>query len=187
MSWKYHITNVKKKISPFIGIICKLRYYISLPYLKIIYFSFIYSQLQYLTSIWSTAYDNTLNPLKTLQNKVIKFMYNLPYLEPTTNLYRPKQLLDIDRIYKYKICCYIFSVLHKKKHSNINFVVNNTIYEHNTRQLNHLSLLNINSNYGRKSVYFQGIRTYNNLPEVLRNTQNLSIFKKHLKKHLLTI
>ena len=187
MSWKAHITNVKNKISPFVGILCKLRYYVPLKYLRLIYHSFIYSNLQYLASVWSTACDNNLNPLRVLQNKAIKHIYNLPYLEPTNNLYKPKQLMDIDLIYKYKVCCYIFSVTHKQKHSNINLITNNNIYNHNTRQTNHLSLANIKSNYGKKSVYFQGIKVYNNLPEDLKNIQFLSKFKDRLKKHLLNV
>src|SRR3978361_1248381 len=103
LSWKIHIENVKNKILPYIGIISKLKYYISLHYLKIIYFSFIYSNLQYLASVWSMAYDNYLNPIKVLQNKAIKFMDNLPYLEPTINLYKPNKLLNIENVYKYKI------------------------------------------------------------------------------------
>ena len=95
--------------------------------------------------------------------------------------------MDIDRIYKYKICCYIFSVINKKKHSNANFTVNNNIYEHNTGQFNHLSLINIKSNYGKKSVYDQGIKIYNSLPTDLKNIQNLIKFKNKLKKHLLNI
>lgn len=115
LTWNMHITNVKHKISPVVGILCKLKHYVSIKYLKLIYFSFIYSHLQYLTSIWSTACNKELSPLKVLQNKSIKNIYNLPYLEPTINLYKPKQLLDIECIYKFKICCYIFSVINKKK------------------------------------------------------------------------
>ena len=153
--------------------------------MKLIYFSFIYSHLQYLASVWSTACDNRLNPLRVLQNRAIKKIYKLPYLEPTVNLYGPKQLMNINCIYKYKISCYIFSVLNKKKHSNVNFTVNNSIYNHNTRQFNHLSLINIKSNYGRKSVYFQGIKIYNSLPQDLKNTQVLSKFKRKVRKYLL--
>ena len=90
LSWKIHIEYVKNKILPHIGIIFKLKYYISLHNLKIIYFSFIYSNLQYLASVWSMAYDNYLNPIKVLQNKAIKFMYNLPCLLDSSNKYHQR-------------------------------------------------------------------------------------------------
>ena len=129
--------------------------------MKLIYFSFIYSHLQYLGSIWFTACEKNLQPLRVLQNKAIKYIYNLPYLEPTVNLYKPHNLMNIDCIYKYKICCYIYSALNNKKHSNITFRINNTLYNHNTRQVQHIFLVNVTSNYGKKSIHYQGIQIYN--------------------------
>ena len=49
-------------------------------------------------------------------------MYNLPYLEPTINLYKPNKLLNIENIYKYKICCHIFSVVNKKKNIKMSYL-----------------------------------------------------------------
>lgn len=134
----------------------------------------------------ASSLRKNVNPLIVLQNKAIKNIYNLPYLEPTANLYKPKQLLDIDYIYKYKICCYIFAVIHKQKHSNTKFTVNNNIHDHNTRQINQLTLANIKSNSGKKSVYFQGVKIYNSLPVGIKNSGSISKFKCRLKKHLLS-
>ena len=113
-------------------------------------------------------------------------MFGLPYLEPTANLYAPKKLLDITNIYKYKICYYIFSVLHKQKHSNTTFTYNNLVHNHSTRQINNLALIDIKSNLGKKSVHFQGIQVYNNLPQNLKSLSNANKFKKQLKSFLLT-
>ena len=93
--------------------------------------------------------------------------------------------MNIDCIYKYKICCYIYSALNNKKHSNITFRINNTLYNHNTRQVQHIFLVNVTSNYGKKSIHYQGIQIYNSLPLELKNVPNLSAFKNKLKKHLL--
>lgn len=82
LTWKSHKINIKKKIAPFIGLLCKLKYHIPLKYLKLIYFSFIYSHLQYLGSIWFTACEKDLHPLKVLQNKAIKYIH---IIYPTRN------------------------------------------------------------------------------------------------------
>lgn len=184
LTWKIHINKTKEKIIPYVGILSKLRYYLPLKHLKSIYFSFIYSHLEYLASIWTTACNCHINQLRVLQNKAIKFIFRLPYLEPTINLYTPKNLLDITRLYKYKICCYIFSVIHKQKHSNITFTKNNSIHIHNTRQINDFALINVKSNFGKKSVYFRGIQIYNSLPEDLKSVTNIVKFKTKLKMFL---
>ena len=122
-----------------------------------------------------------MNQLKILQNKAIKFILKLPCLEPTINLYTPKKLLDINNIYKYKICCFIFSVLHKQKNSNTKFTYNNLVHNHNTRQIINLALINIKSNFGAKSVHFQGIQVYNNLQQNLKSLSNIKKFKNKKK------
>lgn len=185
LTWKVHISKIKEKILPYIGIISKTRYHLPLKYLKLIYFSFIFSNLQYLASVWTTACNSDINQLRVLQNKAIKLMYKLPYLEPTVNLYAPNNLLNLDNLYKYKICCYIFSVVNRQKHSSLVFINNNNLHVHNTRQTNNLALINIRSNYGKKSVYFQGIKIYNNLPERLKLLRNIVKFKAELKQFLI--
>lgn len=187
LTWKIHINKIKEKIIPYVGILSKVRHYLPLKYLKLIYYSFIYSHLQYLASVWTTACNCHLNQLKTVQNKAIKFIFKLPFLEPTANLYRPKRLLDINNLYKYKICCYIHSVIYKKKHSNITFTRNN-LNTHNTRHNsnNNLFVKSVKSNFARKSVYFQGIKTFDNLPENLKLITNIVKFKLELKCFLLS-
>lgn len=187
LTWEIHINKVKEKILPYVGILSKLRHYLVLRYLKLIYFCFIYSHLQYLTSVWGTACKNHLNKLKVLQNKAIKFIYKLPHLEPTINLYTPKNFLNINNLYRYKICCYIFSVIKKKKHSNITFTNNSTIHRHHTRQTNSLFLINVNSNFGKKSVHFRGIQTFNKLPDSLKLLESMTKFKNELKCFLINI
>lgn len=70
LSWKKHIEHLRKYIAPIIGILYKARNYIRLRHLKNIYFSLIYSKLQYLNPVWGTVSISTLKPLKTLQNKM---------------------------------------------------------------------------------------------------------------------
>lgn len=185
LTWNIHINKIKEKILPYVGILAKIRHYLPLKYLKLVYFSFVYSHLQFLASVWAIASEYHIHQLKVLQNKAIKLMFKLPYLEPTVNLYAPNNLLDINNLYKYKVCCYIFSIIHKQKHSNTKFSYNNTIHNHNTRQINNLSLITVRSNFGKNSVYFNGIQTFNNLPDTIKSTTNFIKFKTHLKKFLL--
>lgn len=93
-------------------------------------------------------------------------------------------MLDIDNLYKYKVCCYIFAILHKQKHSNTTFTENN-LNLHYTRQNNNLYLINVKSNFGKRSVFFKGITTYNSLPEKIKSLTNFFSFRNKLKAFLL--
>lgn len=184
LSWSKHIESIRKKISPVIGVLYRIRHQITLKYLKCIYFSLIYSKLQYLISVWGTARLSIIKPIKILQNKVIKCIYKLEHLEPTRNLYKPRQLLDINTIYKFKVLNFIHSVIYNYKHSNLNFEVNSHKHEHITRQTDMLIPIKIKSDMGKRSILYNGIILYNELPARLKKKLSVEKFKKELKKYL---
>lgn len=185
LSWTNHIDFIRKKIGPLIGIFYKIRNYIPLHFLKNIYYALIYSKLQYLVTIWGSANSSILKPLYILQNKIIKCMHNLPFLEPTKNLYNPLKYLKIENIYKLKICIFIHSVLINKKNSNINLDKRSELHKHYTRQINLLNTVDVKSNFGKKSILYIGILIYNELPIKLKNTNNMKKFKNQTKKYLI--
>lgn len=185
LNWKKHVDYLRNYISPIVGILYKARYYIPLKYLKNIYFSLIYSKLQYLISIWGSANLTTLKPLKKLQNKVIKCIHKLPFLEPTENLYKTKGFLDITNLYKLKTCVLLHFINLKEKHSNITLTQINVLHNHATRQNDNIKTPTIKSNFGKRSILYDGIIIYNNLPRNLKSIKNVLTFKKQIKKYFL--
>lgn len=185
LSWKYHIQNLRTKISPLIGILYKIRHFVPLKYLKNIYFCLIYSKIQYLISIWGSAYRTNLTPLKKLQNKVIKCIHNLPSLEPTINLYQPRGYLDLKNIYKLKISVLIQSINFQIKNSDIKLLKSISIHQHETRQCNDFQIAKIKSNFGKRSILHEGINIYNKLPTFLKNIREIKKFKNKLTKIIL--
>ena len=71
LNWKQHIFNISKKISRSIGIMYKLRYYLKLKMLVNIYYSLVYSHLNYAVQVWGSACKTELNKL-LLQKKAVR-------------------------------------------------------------------------------------------------------------------
>ena len=66
LTWKYHIAFVCSRISRNIGIISKLRYYLSIQQLKQIYYNLIYPYIPYSILAWGSIQDTYKeNPGKT--------------------------------------------------------------------------------------------------------------------------
>ena len=74
LSRKTHINKICKKVSKVCGMIYKLRYYVPLSALKIVYFSLFHSHLQYSLLNWGRASKSILYKLKILQNKILRAM-----------------------------------------------------------------------------------------------------------------
>ena len=60
VSWKYHISYICSQISRNIGIISKLRPYLSIKQLKQIYYNLIYPYIAYAILAWGSTYTSSL-------------------------------------------------------------------------------------------------------------------------------
>ena len=69
LNWNTHITNVAKKIARGIGILVKLRPYLTPQMLKNIYYCLVYSHLSYGINVWGSAAISALEKLVVLQKK----------------------------------------------------------------------------------------------------------------------
>jgi hypothetical protein len=73
ISWKPHISYVARKISKSIGIIYQASFCLSKVSLYKLYYSLVYSYLQYCIIVWGSTYPMNLNRIILLQKR-IRFM-----------------------------------------------------------------------------------------------------------------
>ena len=74
LSFKQHITSITKKISRAIGLLYKLRHYVSKKVLIMMYYSLIYPFLIYALPVYGTANHIHLNSIHLLQKKVVRLV-----------------------------------------------------------------------------------------------------------------
>ena len=70
-------------------------------------------------------------------------------------------------------------------HNYLGFHPRRTLHEHDTRNRQQLMLPLPRSNVLKKSIFFDGIKTFNELPTGIKSCQSVPSFKYALKKHLL--
>ena len=87
LSWRTHKDKICKKVSKVCGMIYKLRYYVRLSTLKIVYFSLFHSHIQYSLINWGRASKSILYKLKILQNKSLKAILFCSKQDRTNLLY----------------------------------------------------------------------------------------------------
>ena len=63
LTWKYHIAFICSRISQNIGIISKLRYYLSIQQLKQIYYNLIYPYISYSILAWASVYKTHIKKI----------------------------------------------------------------------------------------------------------------------------
>ena len=119
LSWKYHISYVCAKLSWNIGIISKLRYYLSVNQLKQIYYNLIYPYISYAIVAWGSTCKTNLQKIQTKQNRVIRLIFfatssgeNTASALPLLNI---MDILTVNNVYRLhtlkftyagtKVCC----------------------------------------------------------------------------------
>ena len=93
VTWKNHIDELCMKLSKTVGVISKLRYYVNIDVLKILYNSLIYPFFTYGVHIWGLTYPAYLNPLTTLQKHLVRIMTFSEPLSHSEPLLRSLNLL----------------------------------------------------------------------------------------------
>ena len=74
LNWKFQILHISKKIKRCVGILSKLRHYVNIATLILLYYSLIYSFLNYCTITWGNTYLITLQLFTLLQKRAVRII-----------------------------------------------------------------------------------------------------------------
>ena len=74
LSWKHQISNLNKKISRSIGIMYKLRPFLTLNVMNNVYCSLVYSHIIYAIEVWGSAFKTELDKILILQKRAMRLM-----------------------------------------------------------------------------------------------------------------
>ena len=102
-----HISKLQSKL------FYRIREYLSRNELKMIYFSLVYSHLQYAIGAWGSATKTSLHRLNTIHNKIIKTISWSSYRCHVTPLYNQLNLLKMEDVHQLEIAYVVHNV-----HSN---------------------------------------------------------------------
>lgn len=187
LTWKSHITKIKKKLSSLLYCVRNLSNCIPPDTRLLIYNALVKPHIEYLIEIWGCAATTNLLPLQRAQNKLIKILFKLDYLTPTKDLYTKTKLLNIHQTYVYNTCLLIRKILNKTIHTQIQFKTSvPSKYIRRCKNTNLLKLSTPRTSYGRRNIKYQGAKLYNDLPENITKTTSIIKFKKLLKEHITT-
>ena len=99
LSWKLHVTELSKNLVRSVGIFFKIRHYVTLKTLKLLYYSLFCSFISYCISFWGLTHSSVLDPLIKLQKKVIRTILFKDQLTHSTPLFSKLQILKLNDIH----------------------------------------------------------------------------------------
>ena len=103
LSWSYHINYVNEQISKNIGMLSRLRHFMSGTVLKLLYNSLILPYLMYCNIVWCSTYPTHLSKLFILQKRSKRINKNSSYNAYANVLFCRLQILNVYNIFKLQL------------------------------------------------------------------------------------
>ena len=189
LDWKIHVDYVAKKVSKMCRIVSKLRHSVDINILKTVYYALGYSYLRYGNIVWGNAAKSVLEPLVTLQNRIIRIMTFAPFgrvdLEP---VYRDLKILGLPEMHFLEKAKF----MHKHRNGKLptifdDYFRNSDLVSHsyNLRRRNpHRQIL---STYAEKMIRHNGLEIWNAIPNDIQSISNIKTFSFRIKRDILLV
>ena len=182
LTWEVHLTNLQFKLNRTIGMLSKIRHYVSLETLKVLYFSIFHSHLIYGCQIWGQVLNTNLS--KT-QNKALRIICFKNRTASSNPLYSDLKILRYHDYVELLNCLFVYDLTKSLLPKAFQVILKYVDHKYSTRSFakKHLQLPLVKSTkYGLKSITYNAINTWNKLQN--KNT-NLEDLKRNELKRLI--
>ena len=187
LSWNVHIDTLTHHISRCSGFFCRLRRYVPRETLCLLYYSLIYSRLQYGILTWGTASKSLMHFLEVRINRIVRILTFSSIYTPINNLYKSINVLKLLDIYNLELGKFMYQLYYDKLPVVFTQCFNKikSIHYHMTRQSTNSAyfLPRVNKSIGHLLLGFRGIKHWNSIECDIRDRHWVS-FKKLYKLSL---
>jgi hypothetical protein len=185
VNWKFHILDLHKKLSAYIGIFVKLRKIFSTQTLLTIYHAFISSRLCYAVEVWGLTYKTKIEKIYLKQKAIIRVMMGVPRFSASAPLFQQLGVKTIYQIVVEKVIILIYKLRNDLLTiPNLNIKPIDSKYDTRSKNAGCLKVPKVISDQGLLSLSFKGPRWWNAMDKSIRTAGTLGKIKTTLKNYL---
>lgn len=178
LRWDVHINYTENKLRRLTYTIRHLKQIFDIKYLKMLYYALVEPHLRYGILGWGGIQNNYLCNINVIQKRILKIILGEINTCPTTYLYKKSQILDIRQLYFIELACMQYT---QKK----NYIQHKYTTRGKSNAL--LDTKKMLKTVGQRSHCFLAPRVFNSLPENIRHSNSLSIFKRLCKTYTINM
>ena len=185
LNWHNHIQYICTKLAKAAGIIYKIRNKAPQNVLMLLYHSLVGTYLRYGIASWGSARTTALLKLKSLQNKVIRYITHSSPNENIAQAYQKLGILKLDEIYFLEVGKFMYKSTTLALPSSFDEYFKNISHQYNTRTNNTFSLPLPRTDFGKQSIKFAGVKVWSEIPPKVKNSLSLQLFNSQLKSYII--
>ena len=188
LNWSVHLKHLSNQLARYSGIFYRLRDFVNVETLCMLYYSFIYSRLQYGIIVWGTATKNYLSEISVRLNYIIRTITRSNRYTSMTSLHKKLKFLKLHDVYNFELGKFMFQLCkgNVPKIFHDSFMKINQIHHHNTRSTEKAIyfLPRMNKSFSQKTLSFRGTKLWKEIDNDIESTHWV-LFKKAYKHFLL--
>ena len=186
LNFKTHIEKLIQKFAQRVNYFSRVAKSLNLKCRVDIYKSIVAPYFQYCPTILIYANNTDLNRIQVIQNRAMRIILKCNGYTPIRLMLECLGFLTVRQYYMYQTLYFIFKINNNflpmyLKHQ---LVVVHEIHEYQTRNCQDFYIGRTNKGSTKKSLFFDGLKAFNDLPQELKSIRNKHCFKAELKQHV---
>ena len=141
----------------------------------------------YCNEIWGNKYASNANFLCIIQRKVVRLICNADSLAHTNELFKELYILKFPEFVQHKTAIPMFHIFHGTLPIHLQNRFTRYSTTSSTRRINTCVIVQARTNINAMCLSVYGVKLWNSLSNNLRDCNSVIIFKKNLKKYLISI
>ena len=187
LNWDFQVKKLCTKLSSVCGVISKVRHYLDRESLMLIYNSLFDSRLRYGILAWGTTSEQKLSKLRSLQNRVVRFITFSPFRTSVAPLYASLKILPLNEMLFMQKSVFMHSI----HYNSLPFALQSYCEQPEHRYLTRYKtagnyvLPKSTTNRGQGSIKYTGPKAWVEVPLILKDIAFRKPFSKKLKEYIL--
>ena len=180
LNWHTHIDLICKRVSRNLYLLSKLRLFVQFDSLKMFFFAHCMSHMNYCSTVWSNASENSVSRVNSLHRRGVKLLCQEPNMS-TDEKFSLLNILPLKKQMSLNVATMMY-----KCYSNAAPPYLLDLLEpptHHSRLLNYRVPL-FRLDLSQRSFAFYGSVTWNSLPIACKSSSSMSCFKRSTKCYL---
>ena len=185
LSWDLHINGILKSLYRYYSLFYHMRHFVNHQLIRTIYYSCVYSRIQYGIEVFGMCNSGLINKLQVIQNKLLRILGSKDRYYSTHALHKEFDILTVLGIRNMLILKFVYNCVNGDPVDAFKNYFKRPSHSYGTSQAGNLLREPIRTeSYGRSTTHFTGATLWNELPLSLKARPSLDSFKYNLKKFL---
>ena len=182
LSWSTHTNVLSNKVSSRIGLLIRVRPYLTNFTATLVYNTTIAPLFDYFDVIWDCSSASAATKLQRLQNRAARVILESDNTMPSEIARNELNWIPLAARRQFHKAILMFKCLRKDAEGlDLNLVRHMDIHHYNTRGKENFVPPKPRTNQLKRSFKYSAIQTWNSLPPTLRQSESLSAFKHGYK------